>query len=560
QEEAQQEEAQQEEAQQEEAQQEEAQQEEAQQEEAQQEEAPTAPQEEEIDPNWLIEEIEKGNEHLEKKEYEKSMELFFALYGRVSDNQDVLKGLFFSYCGFNCWIEAYDVSKKIAIALLDGEEKKAFVNALQDVIQNRLNQVRNKEQQKMYMSELAELLLLHSNKKQRAREILKEAYKISERTSYDEKILFYLSGLMVEEGAKNTGEYLYTYLEQYGERMEVYDNIDQFIKKEPASPKIKVIDRIKDYLSLPEKEVNEAFKAKIEEDVFPQAVQLSPAIFKNIDDPRESWITNFFTEKVFPIVPLDSGRLSKNFSTFLKSSKPAKFQEAAEKEVKEFNNSIFKIENLEILQYSGHQPFFLLVAPSDSPSVILNLSNLKELSEIQRKFIILHELAHHFRHHTRIWAMADVLTAEEKLKFTPLIKELFEKTHTDMPGRLEERLDGLAQEGEKAVVELEGLLQELQEGVESIQLLNLFEFLTQKKPFRSIFNVIADRFALLGVRNLKEATQAIVRDEIKEDWVLEEIRNKGLSGIFAPEEKFADVKRRVQDLWVYTLRNYPTKK
>ena len=214
---------------------------------------------------------------------------------------------------------------------------------------------------------------------------------------------------------------------------------------------------------------------------------------------------------------------------------------------------------MEILRFSGHQPFFILFNPAESAQAILNDTLMTKLTPLERKFIILRELVHFSRNHYRIWNAAENLSTEEKVKFVPLIKELFTQTHTLLPTALENKLNKLVAEPESAVIELDGILLEIQQSVESNQLLNMIEFLRDSKPFRNIFNAIADKFALLGVRSIKESTYAILKEEIHEEWMFEEIRNLGLKKLFADGDTFAGIRRRVQDVWMYTLRNYPAK-
>lgn len=516
-------------------------------------------QEEEIDENWLIEQIEKGNDFLHKKEFEKSMELFYSLFSKAPANQDVLKGLFHSYCGFNCWIEAYDVSKRIDKDALAKEDLRVYLMALQEVLHNRLNQVRNKEQQKTYMLELAEIFIFYQNKKQRAREILRDAMKIPDVTPYDEKILYYYSELLIEEGKKEAIEYMLQYIEQFGERLKVYDLLMQHYRKDPASPKMPVMNRISAFLNSPYQEIAEKYKEDADNDVYPE-INLTLSTFKAIEEGRENWITTFFIEKVFPILNLEEKRIPKQIANIMKQTKGAIFDDPIEQEILGFNDKIFKIEHLEILRYSGYQPFYATLQDVDGPTFILNEANLARLSQLETRFIILHELVHHYRNHNKIWTIAETLTIEDKLKFIPLIKELFAKTHTAFPAVMETKLDELAEDQEKAMMELDGTLKFLQSNVESVQLLNVFEFLRSSRPFKNIFDSVGDRFALLGVRNLKEATYAVVKEEINEEWVLDEIMNNGIKKAFEGDESLAGLRRRVQDLWLFTLRNYSGKK
>jgi len=515
--------------------------------------------EEEVDENWLIEEIEKGNDYLKKKEFEKSMELFYSLFSKVPTNQDVLKGLFHSYCGFNCWIEAYDVSKKIDKAGMAKEDLRIYLMAMQEVLHNRLNQVRNREQQKTYMLELAEIFIFYQNKKQRAREILRDALKIPEVTPNDEKILYYYSQLLIEEGKKETLEYLLQYIEQFGERVTVYDLLMQYFKKDPASPKMPVINRISAFLNNSMEEVKEKYQEDADDDIYPE-INLALSTFKMVEEGRENWITNFFIEKVFPILNLEEKRIPKQITNIMKQTKGAVLDDPLEQEILSFNEKIFKIEHLEILRYSGYQPFFATLQEVDGPTFILNETTIAKLSPLEMRFVILHELVHHYRNHNKIWSIAETLSIEDKLKFIPLIKELFAKTHTTIPTVMEAKLDELTEDHEKAMMELDETLKNLQSSVESVQLLNVFEFLRSSRPFKSVFDSVGDRFALLGVRNLREATFAIVKEEVSEEWVLEEIRKKGLKMTFEGDNGFTSLRRRIQDLWLFTLRHYPGKR
>jgi len=516
-------------------------------------------QEEEIDENWLIEEIEKGNDFLHKKEFEKSMELFYSLFSRVPSNQDVLKGLFHSYCGFNCWIEAYDVSKKIDRDSMAREDQRLYLMALQEVLHNRLNQVRNKEQQKTYMLELAEIFIFYQNKKQRAREILRDAMKIPDVTPCDERILYYYSELLIEEGKKEAIEYMLQYIEQFGERLKVYELLMQHFKKDPALPRMPVMNRVSAFLNSSYDEIAEKYKGEVDNDIYPE-INLTLSTFKAIEEGRENWITTFFIDKVFPILNLEEKRVPKQIANIMKQTKGAILDDPIEQEILSFNDSIFKIEHLEILRYSGYQPFYATLQDIDGPTFILNEANLARLSQLQARFLILHELVHHYRNHNKIWSIAETLTIEDKLKFIPLIKELFAKTHTAFPAVMETKLDELVEDQEKAMMELDGTLKYLQSSVESVQLLNVFEFLRSSRPFKHIFDSVGDRFALLGIRNLREATYAVVKEEINEEWVLDEIMNNGIKKAFEGDESLSGLRRRVQDLWLFTLRNYPGKK
>jgi len=515
--------------------------------------------EEEVDENWLLEEIGRGNEFLHKKEFEKSMELFYNLFSKVPTNQDVLKGLFHSYCGFNCWIEAYDVSKRIDKDRLAKDDLRVYLMALQEVLHNRLNQVRNKEQQKTYMLELAEIFIFYQNKKQRAREILRDALKIPEVTPNDEKILYYYSELLIEEGKKEAAEYLLQYIEQFGERVGAYDLLMSLYKKDPAGPKMPAMKRINAFLNSPYEEVMEKFKEPVDNEIYPE-INLSLATFKMIEEGRENWITNFFIDKVFPILNLEEKRIPKQIANIMKQTKGAILDDPVEQEILGFNERIFKIDHLEILRYSGYQPFYATLQDIDGPTFILNEANLARLSPLEIQFLILHELVHHYRNHNKIWTIAETLTIEDKLKFIPLIKELFAKTHTAFPPVMESKLDEFSEDHDKAMMELDGTLKYLQGSVESVQLLNVFEFLRSSRPFKNVFDSVGDRFALLGVRSLREATYAIVKEEVGEEYVLDDIMNKGLRMSFEGDESFISLRRRVQDLWLFTLRNYPGKK
>ncbi len=120
-------------------------------------------------------------------------------------------------------------------------------------------------------------------------------------------------------------------------------------------------------------------------------------------------------------------------------------------------------------------------------------------------------------------------------------------------------MDDVIKDRERAMLELDAVFSQLQEGVESVQLHNVFEFLKVNRPFKQMFDSVGDRFALMGVRSLKEATYAILKEEVKEEYVVEELRKEGLKKIFVSDDRLTGLRRRVQDIWVFTLRNFPMK-
>lgn len=492
----------------------------------------------------LLAEVDKGMTLLKHLKVDESFEFFSKLHTEHKDVAQVEAGLFYNYASFSCWMEAYEIGRRMLPLMLRRNDPQ-FTNTMTTVLNERIGQSRSMAEKKRCLLELAEL---HLNDSEQALDYLRRAKRIPNPIKGEGRIDYYLTCLLAGT-PEDRSTYVRNYMVTVADSERLFSHLDEIYKENRHRMQAPVARAI---VALGRSGADKASQAESEAGDALELAAPSPELLEQTWSKSEPVIMKLFLDTLAPRAKVTPHFPAPSFHSWLGDSKPAPDGWKPREMADEANESIFELGRLTVHRYEGPDRFLVRASPEPEVSLIVH-RDVEKLPEQQIGFYILSALFQVKRRHLHLYRVAEALDDEARVRLLMACRDSVLQSGVDITEALNKKMEAFTADTPDLSNALQHLLDQLYDHTLSDEFDYLREFLFTPMPFREPLEGAADRFATRLV-GLTEASYAAAREALGEGEVLEKARREGFRTLYRkPLHVHRDARLRLQRIWLGPL-------
>lgn len=482
---------------------------------------------------------------LQDGEFEKALPVFAALAQQEPDEPTYLVGQIAALAGLERYTDAYRLGKDIDPRKL-GESEDVFRDSFEAVLVGMVNNAETDIQRKRLLVELIDV----TDDKERVMAYLDEAENITLRVPEDG--LLNLLQARNRVGQDDVTDYLMDALHTVSDRPEVFSVLQQNLQRYPElNPLAEFMARLLDSSRAESLEAENGIKDLLSQD---------ESVEELLDevDPGEEAVVQVFLEHLIPRSQVHVDVPSEEFEEWLHDSEPAAFVGSLRQALRSVDYTVF-FDEIDVLSYDGDDHFLLRASPEPKPTLMFG-SDVDDVPPEELRFLVLRELFSMARRHSHLAHISRELDDSKRWTFTQTCIDIHKDADFKIPetalNKMTE-LQGQAEQGNTSPEfrsQLEALLAEVYQAIESDSFLELGDFLYEGQLNRKWLDPIADGF---GARQcgLVVASYAIARDQLDEE-TYETLEETGFGWLYQDENlaKYPELRLRLQRLWTLPFK------
>lgn len=493
----------------------------------------------------LLAEVEKGMTMLKHLNMDESFEFFSKLHQDHPNVAQVEAGLFYNYASFSCWMEAYEIGRRMLPVMIRTKDNAQFVTTMTTVLNERIGQSRSMAEKKRCLLELAELHLADS---EQAVDYLRRAKRIPNPIRGEGRIDYYLTCLLAGT-PEDRSTYVRNYMGSVADSDRVFTHLDEIYKENRHRAQAPVARAI---VALGKGSAERAQAAEVEAGALLAPVEADPDLLEQNWSKAEPGILKLFLDNLITKAKVSARFPAPRFHEWLDQSKPAPDGWKPKAQANEDNDAIFKLGRLTVHRYEGPDRFMVRAAPEPEVTLIVN-QQAESLPEGQLRFFLLSALFQVKRRHLHLYRAAEALDDEGRVRLLLACRDHVVQSGVDITDALTRKIDGFSAATPDFSKALQTLLDQLYEHTLSDEFDQLREFMFDPAPFREQLEGAADRFATRLV-GLCQASYAAAYESLSDRDLLEKARRDGFRVLYRkPPETHREARLRLQRIWLGPL-------
>ncbi len=493
----------------------------------------------------LLAEVEKGMTMLKHLNMDESFEFFSKLHQDHPNVAQVEAGLFYNYASFSCWMEAYEIGRRMLPVMIRTKDNAQFVTTMTTVLNERIGQSRSMAEKKRCLLELAELHLTDS---EQAVDYLRRAKRIPNPIRGEGRIDYYLTCLLAGT-PEDRSTYVRNYMGSVADSERVFTHLDEIYKENRHRAQAPVARAI---VALGKGSAERAQAAEVEAGAPLAPVEPDPDLLEQNWSKAEPGILKLFLDNLITRAKVSARFPAPRFHEWLDQSKPAPDGWKPKVQANEDNDAIFKLGRLTVHRYEGPDRFMVRAAPEPEVTLIVN-QQAESLPEGQLRFFLLSALFQVKRRHLHLYRAAEALDDEGRVRLLLACRDHVLQSGVDITDALTRKIDGFSAATPDFSKSLQTLLEQLYEHTLSDEFDQLREFMFDPAPFREQLEGAADRFATRLV-GLCQASYAAAYESLTDHDLLEKARRDGFRVLYRkPPETHREARLRLQRIWLGPL-------
>lgn len=493
----------------------------------------------------LLAEVEKGTTMLKHLNMDESFEFFSKLHQQHPDVAQVQAGLFYNYASFSCWMEAYEIGRRMLPLMIRRPDNAQFVTTMTTVLNERIGQSRSMAEKKRCLLELAEL---HLSDSEQALDFLRRAKRIPNPIRGEGRIDYYLTCLLAGT-PEDRSTYVRNYMANVADSERLFTHLDEIYKENRHRAQAPVARAI---VSLGRQSVDKARQAEAEAGELLAPVEASPDLLEQTWSKAEPGILKLFLDTLIPRAKLAPRFPAPRFHTWLDHCKPAPDGWKPRELAAEDNQAIFQLGRITVHRYEGQDKFLVRASPEPEVSLIVH-QDVEDLPEAQMRFFLLSALFQVKRRHLHLYRAAEALDDEGRVRLLLAGRDAVLQSGVDITEALNRKIEALTADTPDFSHTLQSLLDQLYDHTLSDEFDQLREFMFAPAPFREQLEGAADRFATRLV-GLTDASCAAAREVLGDGETLGKGLREGLKTLYRrPLDAHRDARLRLQRIWLGPL-------
>lgn len=493
----------------------------------------------------LLAEVDKGTTMLKHLNMDESFEFFSKLHQEHPDVAQVQAGLFYNYASFSCWMEAYEIGRRMLPLMIRRPDNGQFVTTMTTVLNERIGQSRSMAEKKRCLLELAELHLADS---EQALDFLRRAKRIPNPIRGEGRIDYYLTCLLAGT-PEDRSTYVRNYMANVADSERLFTHLDEIYKENRHRAQAPVARAI---VALGRQSVDKARQAEAEAGELLAPVEASADLLEQTWSKAEPGILKLFLDTLIPRAKLAPRFPAPRFHTWLDHCKPAPDGWKPRDLAAQDNQEIFQLGRITVHRYEGSDKFLVRASPEPEVSLIVH-QDVEDLPEAQMRFFLLSALFQVKRRHLHLYRAAEALDDEGRVRLLLAGRDAVLQSGVDITEALNRKIEALTADTPDFSHTLQSLLDQLYDHTLSDEFDQLREFMFAPAPFREQLEGAADRFATRLV-GLTEASCAAAREVLGEGETLDKGLREGFKTLYRrPLEAHRDARLRLQRIWLGPL-------
>ncbi len=493
----------------------------------------------------LLAEVEKGMTMLKHLNMDESFEFFSKLHQDHPNVAQVEAGLFYNYASFSCWMEAYEIGRRMLPVMIRAKDNAQFITTMTTVLNERIGQSRSMAEKKRCLLELAELHLADS---EQAVDYLRRAKRIPNPIRGEGRIDYYLTCLLAGT-PEDRSTYVRNYMGSVADSDRLFAHLDEIYKENRHRNQAPVARAI---VALGRGSAERAQAAEGEAGAALAPVEADPDLLEQSWSKAEPGILKLFLDNLITRAKVAARFPAPRFHEWLGQSKPAPDGWKPRVLANEDNDAIFKLGRLTVHRYEGPERFMVRAAPEPEVALIVN-QQAESLPEGQLRFFLLSALFQVKRRHLHLYRAAEALDDEGRVRLLLACRDHVVQSGVDITDALTRKIDAFSAATPDFSRALQTLLEQLYEHTLSDEFDQLREFMFDPVPFREQLEGAADRFATRLV-GLCQASYAAAYESLSDRDLLEKVRRDGFRVLYRkPPETHREARLRLQRIWLGPL-------
>ncbi|GMU53738.1 MAG: hypothetical protein AMXMBFR33_28840 [Candidatus Xenobia bacterium] len=493
----------------------------------------------------LLAEVEKGMTMLKHLNMDESFEFFSKLHQDHPNVAQVEAGLFYNYASFSCWMEAYEIGRRMLPVMIRAKDNAQFITTMTTVLNERIGQSRSMAEKKRCLLELAELHLADS---EQAVDYLRRAKRIPNPIRGEGRIDYYLTCLLAGT-PEDRSTYVRNYMGSVADSDRLFTHLDEIYKENRHRNQAPVARAI---VALGRGSLERAQAAEGEAGAALAPVEADPDLLEQNWSKAEPGILKLFLDNLITRAKVSARFPAPRFHEWLDQSKPAPDGWKPKVQANEDNDAIFKLGRLTVHRYEGPERFMVRAAPEPEATLIVN-QEVESLPEGQLRFFLLSALFQVKRRHLHLYRAAEALDDEGRVRLLLACRDHVLQSGVDITDALTRKIEAFSAATPDFSRALQTLLEQLYEHTLSDEFDQLREFMFDPTPFREQLEGAADRFATRLV-GLCQASYAAAYESLSDRDLLEKARRDGFRVLYRkPPETHREARLRLQRIWLGPL-------
>ncbi len=493
----------------------------------------------------LLAEVDKGMTMLKHLNMDESFEFFSKLHQEHPDVVQVEAGLFYNYASFSCWMEAYEIGRRMLPVMIRRPDTGQFVTTMTTVLNERIGQSRSMAEKKRCLLELAEL---HLNDTEQALDYLRRAKRIPNPIKNEGRIDYYLTCLLAGT-PEDRSAYVRNYMASVADSERLFTHLEDIYKENRHKQQAPVARAI---VALGRSSAEKAHQTEAEAGELLAPVAPTPDLLEQTWSKAEPGILKLFLDALIPRAKVSPRFPAPRFHTWLDHCKPAPDGWKPKEIANADNQAIFQLGRITVHRYEGPDKFLIKASPEPEVSLIVH-QDVEKLPEGQIRFFVLSALYQVKRRHLHLYRAAEALDNEGRVRLLMACRDSVLQSGVDITDALDRKMEAFSVDTPDFSNALQALLDTLYEHTLSDEFDQLREFMFAPTPFRDQLEGAADRFATRLV-GLSEASLAAARDTLGEGEALDRARREGFRALYRrPLDTHREARLRLQRIWLGPL-------
>ena len=498
----------------------------------------------------LLESVRKGMTMSKAHEYDAAWELFNNLIQKDSHVLQPIWGLLHNYVLSSCWSEAYKVGIPVLHDTFSTDKWNSYaLDMFKAMIHCLSDSVKPRERKRL----LFHMAMVHAKYPATARKFLRLAENIKRKIPENSAI--YYASLCLGVASDSIDDTIDS-LKEITTCPELFDEFFKQAKDPKNRARLPVFQMLETlYLENRAKSKDAENHSRGPIILGPRSLSVSDVeIFSEGED--SSLTLEFMLNNLFPRANLSVLNLPSKFQHIVDESIdiPRGFEPAGMLE--RLNARSFRFPHMELRYYDkGDRDFFLKATETMQGNLFIFSSEMSKLSSAELQFVILRKCFQLYRHHMNIWHARQLLDDRMMCQLLNTAIDICLETGTDIPIYFINEAKSYDLNDPNLHGRIAGTITRLHRTTNRSEFQMLKEFLFARRPFTSILDGDANRFAAQFV-GITDASYGLARLFVGFGEKYDLLEENGFCSLYADiDPKDVYLRRSLQVLWSSYLQN-----